>query len=145
MLRNLTALFVGSLCFVMGCAPGGPGNDADLLEGTWQLTFEEPGDLEGYDIQATFDNNGQLVEISAESPEGGTATLDVSDESTTEVNDHDVTITIPRAGGTSVFEGTLSEDNNTIEGSLSQELELPSGDIEVTLPGSGLTLTRIES
>jgi hypothetical protein len=134
-----------SLILVACCGCPGTDNPASVLEGTWQLVFEEPGDLEGFDIQATFDADGQLVEITAESPEGGTASLTLDDETTTEVEDGMVTITIPAAGGTRVYEGTLSDDENTIEGSLSQELELSSGDLDVTLPGSGLTLERIES
>jgi hypothetical protein len=142
MFRFALGVLITGTGFLVGCTPGS-GNAASELEGVWQLNFEEPGDLEGYDIQATFDSRGQLKEINAASPEGGSATLDVSDDSTTTVDDHDVTITIPRAGGTTVYEGTLSDDNNTIEGNLSQALELPSGDINVTLPGSGLTLVRL--
>lgn len=137
------ALLMG---LVYGCAPGGggEGNPAAVLEGTWQVTFDEPGDLEGFDIQATFDANGQLVELRAVSPEGGMGTLDVDDATTTEVNGNDVTITIPAAAGERVLEGTLSEDQDTITGTLSRELELPGGDLDVTLPGAGLTLDRVE-
>ena len=143
-MRKLVAI-VGSFAlvgFLAGC-PGG-GDPAAVLEGTWQVEFDEPGDLEGFDIQATFDSSGQLVEITAESPDGGTASLDVSDDTTTTVDGSDVTISIPSAGGARVLEGTLSDDGDTIDGSLSQALELPSGDLEVTLPGNDLTLTRIE-
>lgn len=118
---------------------------AAVLEGSWTAVFDEPGDLEGIDIVLTFDSNGQLVSIEAESEDGGTANLDVDNSSTTEVDGSNVTVSIPVAGGTTVFEGTLSEDQNTIEGSLSQELELPSGDLDITLPGSGLTLERVDS
>lgn len=118
---------------------------AAVLEGTWTATFDEPGDLEGIEVLLTFDGNGQLVSIEAESEEGGTAGLDVDDASTTEVDGSSVTITIPVAGGTTVFEGTLSEDENTIDGSLSKELELPSGDLDITLPGNDLTLGRSDS
>ena len=139
----LTCISVVGL--VAGCPGGGViENPAEVLEGTWQVTFDEPGDLEGLDIQATFDADGELVEITAESPEGGTATLDVDADTTTEVDGSDVTITIPIVGGTRILEGTLSEDENTITAELSAELELPSGDLDVTLPGSGVTLERIE-
>jgi len=66
----------------------------------------------------------------------------VDDATTSEVDGDQVTITVPVAGGTRVFEGTLSEDGDSIDGSLSAELELPSGDLDVTLPGNDLTLTR---
>lgn len=143
-MRKLVAI-VGSFALV-GLLAGCPitPDPAAVLEGTWQVTFDEPGDLEGFDIQVTFDSSGQLVEITAESPDGGTATLDVADTSTTTVDGSDVTITIPAAGGARILEGTLSDDEDTIDGSLSQALELPSGDLVVTLPGSDLTLTRIE-
>ena len=108
------------------------------------MTLENPGDLEGFDIQATFDADGQLTQVTAEGPQGGTASLDVDEATTTEVDGDNVTISIPAAGGARVVEGTLSEDENTITGSISQELELPSGDLEVTLPSGDLTLGRIE-
>jgi hypothetical protein len=145
---NMKKALVGSVALVIlsvsGCNIFAPPASA-VLEGTWTATFDEPGDLEGIDITLTFDGNGQLVSIEAESDDGGTASLDVDNASTTEVDGSDVTITIPIADGTTVFEGTLSEDENTIEGSLSQELELPSGDLDITLPGSGLTLERADS
>ena len=135
------------VCFCVVAMSSGCGiveNPAAVLEGAWEVTFEEPGDLEGFEITATFDGDGQLRSLTAEAPEGGTASLDVDEATTTTVDGDDVTITIPVAGGTRILEGTLSEDQNTITGSLSQELELPSGDLEVALPGSDLTLERIE-
>jgi len=135
--------FLAAMIAVSGCnifAP--PDNPAAVLEGTWTLVFDEPGDLEGTDIELTFDANGELVEILATGPQGGTASLDVDAATTSEVDGDQVTITVPVAGGTRIFEGTLSADENTIDGSLSAELELPSGDLEVTLPGNDLTLTR---
>jgi hypothetical protein len=144
MKRIQVLMIVGLITMVAGCPFFQPDNPAAILEGTWQVTFDEPGDLVGYDIQATFDSDGQLVNITAEAPLGGTASLDVDSATTTEVDGVNVTITIPVAAGTRVLEGTLSEDNNTITGSLSSELELPSGDLDVTLPGSDLTLERLE-
>jgi len=122
-----------------------PENPAVVLEGTWQVVFDEPGDLEGFDIRVTFNAEGSLVEITAEAPEGGTASLDVDDATTSEVDGDQVTVSIPAAGGARAFEGTLSEEQDSIDGALSQELELPSGDLEVTLPTSELTLQRLES
>lgn len=132
---------IGCVCLIQGC-PGTTPNPAEVLAGTWQLTFDEPGDLEGFDIQLTFDADGQLTEINAEGPEGGTASLEV-DNASTDVDGDEVTITIPAEGGNRIISGTLSEDENTITGELSAELELPAGDLEVTLPGSGLTLERL--
>jgi hypothetical protein len=42
---------------------------------------------------------------------------------------------------TRVFTGTLSDDENTITGSITQEIDL--GDLEATLPGWELTLERL--
>jgi len=135
-------LFVAMFA-IAGCPP--PSNSAAVLEGTWKAVFDEPGDLELFEIQLTFDSNGDLTQIKATAPEGGTATLDTSDTSTSEVDGDQVTITVPIAAGTRVFEGTLSEDENSIDGSLSNELDLSGGDLDVTLPGGDLTLTRLES
>lgn len=126
---------------IVGCPPIGP-NPAAVLQGVWRLIFDNPGDLEGFDIQLTFDSNGQLTDISAVSPQGGTASLDVNNSSTTLEGD-DVTISIPTQQGTRTFEGTLSADENSIDGAFSQEIELPSGDLDVSLPDSDATLRRI--
>jgi hypothetical protein len=139
------SLLVATLT-IAGCelfAP--PPNPAAVLEGTWQAVFDEPGDFEN--VQLIFDADGALTQITAESPGGGTASLDVAGTTTSEVDGNQVTITVPAIGGARVFQGTLSEDEKSIDGSLSQELELqlPSGDLGVTLPGSDLTLTRLES
>ncbi len=131
---------------IAGCNLFGPAsNPAAVLEGTWQAVFDQPGDLEGYDIRLIFDANGALTQITAAAPAGGTASLDVADTTTTEVDGNQVTITVPAVAGARVFEGTLSDDQNSIDGSLSQELQLPSGDLQVTLPGGDLTLTRLGS
>ena len=137
------ALFsmAGLVCLIAGCQD--TTNSAAVLEGTRQLVFDQPGDLEGFDIQATFDANGILQTITATAPAGGTASLAVADTTTTTVDGSDVTITIPKAGGTSVFTGILSDDQNSIDGSLSQELQLPSGNA-LTLPGGDLTLNLIQ-
>jgi len=124
-----------------------PANPAEVLAGTWKAVFDEPGDLELFDIQLTFDSDGLLTTITATGPDGVTSSLAVADATTSEVDGDQVTITIPALGGTRVFEGTLSADQNSIDGSLSRDLELqlPSGDLGVTLPGGDLTLTRLES
>jgi len=138
------ALFSVGCLVCLGSSCPGTSNSAAVLEGDWQMVFDEPGDLEGYDVQATFDANGILTEITATPPTGGTATLTVANTTTSTVDGSAVTITIPRGlGGTSVFEGTLSDDQNSIPGSLSQTLQLPSGSA-VTLPGGDLTLNRIQ-
>ena len=77
------------------------------------MTPEDPGEFEGFEYEAVFDANGDLVELSAVGPDGGTAKLTL-DNATTELVGSDVTITIPTPTGTRVFEGTLSADENTM-------------------------------
>lgn len=132
-----------ALAFCAGCNffnPTPP--DSAVLDGEWDMVFDEPGDLEGLTITATFDANGDLTEISASNEAGGTATLTL-DSAVTELDGDQVTITIPTSGGSVNFEGTLSADENTIDGQFSQSFELPGGDLDVTLPTGAVTLTRI--
>ena len=53
-----------------------------------------------------------------------------------------MSISIPRLTGTKVFDGTLSADQNTMTGTITDEIDL--GDLEITLPGGDLTLERVE-
>lgn len=119
-----------------------PPNEAAFLEGTWSVTPENPGDFELVEYEAVFDANGQLASLTATKEDGATATLDTTGATTT-VDGDQVTISVPRAGGTSVLEGTLSEDQNTITGSLSREIDLE--DLDVLLPGGTITLERAAS
>jgi len=120
-----------------------PTNSAAVLEGTWQAVFDEPGDLELVDVQFVFDSNGVLTQITATPPAGSTITYNVADTTTSTVDGDQVTITIPNVAGARTFTGTLSSDENSIDGSLSLSLDFPSGS-NITLPGSDLTLTRLE-
>ncbi len=113
-----------------------------ILAGVWTVTPADPGDFGDWDYEATFNSSGRLVELSAESPDGATVELEI-DNATSQVSGSDVTVTIPAAAGTRVFEGTLSTDQNTLTGSLTQEIDL--GDLEATLPGGELTLERVAS
>lgn len=139
--RVLSVCAVASLGFVVGC-PIVPTPPAEaVFEGTWTVTPAEPGDFEGFAYEARFDSSGKLVEITGTRPDGATASLDV-DDATTTLDGSSVTVSIPRPTRTTVFNGTLSDDQNTITGTISDEIEL--GDLEVTLPGGDLTLERIE-
>ena len=132
---------IATLGFVVGC-PLVPAPDPEgVLEGTWSITPTDPGDFEGFTYEARFDSSGVLVEITGTRPDGATASLDIENATTT-VDGNDVTISIPRLTGTSVFSGTLSGDQNTIVGSITDEIDL--GNLEVSLPGGDLTLERIE-
>ncbi len=81
--------------------------------------------------QARFDSNGTRTD-------GATASLVVQ---TATVDGSDVTVSIPRLRGTSVFNGALSGNQNTIVGPITDEIDL--GNLEVSLPGGDLTLQRI--
>jgi hypothetical protein len=142
MKRKVLNLFIVALLgFVCGCpvAPA-PGPEA-VLEGTWSITPTEPGDFADWDFEAVFDSSGDLTTLSGTREDGATATLDTTG-ATTELDESEVTISIPDAAGTRVFTGTLSDDQNTITGSITQEIDL--GDLEATLPGGDLALERME-
>ena len=116
-------------------------NPAAVLEGTWSVTPEDPGQFEGWEYEARFNGDGDMVELSGVRPEdGATASLSI-DVATTQLDGVDVTITIPDLSGTRVFEGTLSDDQNTMTGSVTDEIDL--GNIEASLPGGDLTFERI--
>jgi hypothetical protein len=104
------------------------------------ITPGDPGDFEGYTYQARFDSSGDLVEITGTQPDGATVSLAIGNATTT-LDGNDVTISIPRLTKTTVYTGTFSGDQNTIEGSITDEIAL--GDLEVSLPGGELTLERI--
>ncbi len=136
------------LCAVatFGCMLGcplvpAPGPET-VLEGTWRITPADPGDFEGFTYEARFNSSGDLVEINGTRPEdGATVSLDI-DNATTTVDGSAVSISIPRLTRTTVFDGILSSDQNTITGTITDEIDL--GDLEVTLPGGDLTLERKE-
>jgi len=137
MKRTWLPLF-GLLGLVAGCPEPIP-PAAAVLEGTWSVTPEDPGDFAGFTYEAVFDANGRLVELSADGPDGAMATLDI-DDSETVLEGSDVTITVTRPAGASVFEGTLTEDENTMTGSLTQEIDLEN--LDILLPGGSVTLVR---
>ena len=138
--KALNFCVVASLGFVVGC-PVVPGPEA-ILEGTWSVTPADPGEFEAFTYEARFNSSGDLVEINGTRPEdGATVSLDI-DNATTSVDGSAVSISIPRPTGTRVFDGTLSDDQNTIVGSITEEIDL--GNLEITLPGGDLTLERME-
>ncbi len=133
---------VVSLALVVGC-PAVPAPSPETVpEGSWTITPADPGEFEGFTYEARFDSNGSLVEINGTRPEDGATVSLAIDNATTSVDGSAVSISIPRLTGTSVFDGTLSADQNTITGTITDEIEL--GDLEVTLPGGDLTLERVE-
>ena len=103
------------LVLVTGCQPPAEA----VLAGQWRVIPEDPGSIENVTYEASFDSNGQLTELSAVRDDGATATLD-TDGSVTSLNGSDVTISVNAGVETSVFEGTLSEDQNTMTGSITR-------------------------
>ena len=141
MIRRVANCLVPTLLvFLVGCPAATPPPEA-VLEGRWSITPADPGEFENFTYEGTFDTDGQLVELEATRDDGATATLNTTGSVTT-LDGSDVTISVPGPGpGTRVFEGTLSEDQNTMTGSLTEEINL--GDLEVTVPGGDLTWDRI--
>jgi hypothetical protein len=137
---SVTALLCATSLALVGCPPVITPPAEAVLAGDWTITPADPGDFDDVMYEATFDDDGQLSEIRAERADGATASLDTSDATTTLTGDQ-VSISIPVMSGTRVFEGTLSTDQDTIVGSVAQEIEL--GDLEVRLPQGDLTFERI--
>ena len=85
--------------------------------------------------------DGQLTEImGTRAEDGATATLDTTG-STTTLAGSEVTIDIPGDVMSRVFTGTLSADENTMTGSVTEQINL--GDLDIMLPGGDLTWTRV--
>lgn len=139
-MRVIRIALFGACALIVGCPGTMPDNPAAVLEGDWTITPEDPGDAGDVMFTATWNSDGLLVQIVGVRDDGATVTLDTSD-STTVLDGSDVTITVPSLTGASVFEGTLSADQNTMVGSVAEEINL--GDLEITLPGGNLTLERI--
>ncbi len=140
-MRRTGFILVGMCVLIAGCPffPSEPPPEA-VLEGTWSITPAEPGDCVDCTYEALFDSNGDLSHLRATRPDGATATL-TTDDASTQLDGNDVVITVPGPAGARVFEGVLSEDENTMTGSITQEIDL--GDLEITLPGGELTFDRM--
>lgn len=125
---------------VAGCGIFTP--PEEILAGVWTVTPADPGDFADWDYEATFDRNGSLAELSADGPDDAMVVLEI-DNATSQVDGSTVTLTIPNIAGTRVFEGTLSADQNTMTGSMTEYIDF--GDLEARLPGGDLTLERVAS
>ena len=133
---------IGLCALIAGCpSTVVPENPAAVLQGTWSVTPGDPGQFEGWNYEATFDSNGDLVELSGVRPEDGATARLTIDDATTELDGSDVVITLPDLTGARVFEGTLSVDQNTMTGSVTDQIDL--GDLEASLPGGELTFQRL--
>jgi hypothetical protein len=105
------------------------------LAGDWETTTEE-----ATTAVVTFDDEGVVVRISGAAADGEAVSVEVTDATTT-LEDGAVTVRVPTPQGEAIFEGTLSADQNTLEGSLSPEVTL--GDTAVIIPEGDITLMRI--
>jgi hypothetical protein len=119
-----------------GC-PFLPGSAA-VLEGDWQTT-----DSEADFVFVRFDNLGVVTGIIAADEETGQAVIVSVNNATTTLEDSNVTLTIPTLAGNAIFTGTLSEDQNTMTGTLATTIEI-GDDLVIIIPQGDLTLTRVD-
>ncbi len=137
MIRKMSFFFFVSLMIpVVSCGllPGDPPPEA-VLEGDWLGMGPE-----GTTAVVTFDDQGVVVKIVGSTQDGMTATLTV-ENSTTTLDGNMLTFTFPTPAGQGEFEGTLSDDQNTISGSLTREIDFEDGTI--TIPEGDITLNRV--
>ncbi len=133
-MRTINGLLLGGcLMLVAGC-PGMGTEPVPVLEGVWCGTIED------VDYLLTFDSNGTLTEITGTGPDGGTARFTPQNAQSTR-SENTITISVPTSTSTITFTGTLSDDENTLSGSFSRQIEL-TGDLDITLPAQQLTVTR---
>lgn len=133
-MRKMTPTILGlGLCLVAGC-PGTMPTGPDTLAGNWEVEGENGTAV------LTFNSSSVLTQIAATANGGQMATLTISN-STTTIDGNDVTIVVPLDQGNRTFMGTLSDDGNTLSGMLSETITL-GDNIDVTIPGGDLTLTR---
>ena len=131
-MRNVAMFMLGAAVLVgaVGC-PGVIGPPASaILAGDWTGT-----DANGVVVTVTFNADGIVVSIARE--DGVSAEVS---NSTTELDGDAVTITI----GGRTFEGTLSEDQNTITGTIEQEITAGGGDIVITIPAGDFEINRVD-
>jgi len=106
-----------------------------VLAGEWKST-----NLDDLEVTLTFDSNGILTKIEATRPSNN-ATAELSPQNaTSDVNSNAVVITIPRSGGAAVYTATLSDDEDTLTGTLDAVIEVETGTI--TIPQGALVLER---
>lgn len=145
MLKRLTRLSYvlmccGALCANLGCPPaGGGGNGApeEVLEGNWVAT-----DSAGKMFDFVFNSQGVLVQISGEADSGEAVVIDVNN-AVSEVDGDDVTITIPVGDVEAVFEGTFSNNDNTLTGTVSRVV-MVGDDLTITIAQGDITATRVD-
>jgi len=133
----ITAL-LGSTLMLTGCPepePTPPPDEA-VLAGDWTGTASD-----GRVFTLTFDDVGVLVEIETTGDGGATITVNVPDATST-VNGDNVRVEVPVDNATAVYTGTLSDNQNRIDGDLSREVSV-TDNVTVTIPQGPLDLIRV--
>ncbi|MCH8146637.1 MAG: hypothetical protein IH987_01390 [Planctomycetes bacterium] len=130
-MRNVAMFLLGVavLMGTTGCPPPAP-PAAAILAGDWTGT-----DANGVVVTVTFNADGIVVSITSEDG----ASAEVSN-STTDLDGSDVTIVI----GGRTFSGTLSDDENTITGTIEQEITAGGGDVVITIPAGDFAIDRVD-
>jgi hypothetical protein len=128
-------LCLGLAGLLLGGCPLSPFDPppAAVLAGDWFTELDQAGEA-----IFTFDDQGRLTRIAATA---GSVDFDPA-ESITTLDGDQVTIRVPVGSSeTSTFTGTLSADQNTLEGTLSRQIAV-DGLLTLTIPEGELTLTR---
>ena len=132
----LIGLAGGFLATIAGCPfPSPPSAPAPVLASDWGATTAD-----GVCVMITFDEDGYLVSITAQNSEGVTANLAVSGSTTTLVGS-DVTVVIPVGSVTATFQGTLSADENTLDGTFTHQIVVDE-ELTITVPQGDITFVR---
>lgn len=126
-----------SVAALPGCPVTPTPPAAAVLEGDWVAI-----EVEGADVFLRFDEAGIVVRVFAITDDATTINVDITDASTT-LDGSDVTLTIPINDFVVMFEGTLSDDENTLTGSSSREFPI-GDDITITVPAGEITFVRTE-
>lgn len=137
-MKKLSVLFsvMGLSVAMVGCPPTVVPSAAKLA-GLWLAQAAD-----GRMLNLQFDEAGILVQITSENDDGEEVIAEITG-STSEVDGSEVTVRVPIGDVTAVLSGTLSEDENTIDGEFSQEIVL--GDtVTVTVPAGDVQVTRVD-
>ncbi len=139
MIRKMCCLTVPVL--ILGLAGCGMPPDTSLppeavLAGEW-VTMTDTGE----DAVVTFDEMGVVTTVRVEQSDGATVERDVVGASTV-LDDAAVVITIPTPAGDVVFDGTLSEDQNQLFGSLDVPVVIDE-DGTLAIPAGNVALDRV--
>ena len=108
-----------------------------VLAGDWEGTTQD-----GSPLRVRFSDNGQLLGFLT-TGEGDNLVLVTPSNSQTTLVGSDVTVVVTVDATSATYEATLSADQNTLDGTVTQTISI-GDDITVILPQGDLTLTRVE-